>query len=521
MVDLKDRLKEAAEGGVVDAVKNGASSMLGWLWWLIPAAGIFTYFFRDAEWMPKGLMDTLREWMGKLALWLEKTFPSLKPFLDKIFGDAAEKAAAAMSAESVRREITKDNKFSQAMANALMPDDAAKTELTRIFRENGGSIASGAAGFTPKVLAGMLTDPEGQKIITRMLPVAAAERKNPPKDSEGKVISGGADLIKNAIKGLLNDPAQFQRVANSNPAAMGLLYQGAATISGVAFKGDGTKALETFFNQPNMNVEAQRTLMLAMAENPVQALSDLASAKLKPGGQAMDPTAIQNLAAAIDPASVATESRQALQQISQNGAQIITNMRQLPEPTRQAIAAGGEQAKIGVISYLASPQATPETVASIAKTASADQLPNGPMRQLLSNEAGAQSVIALGRGLGSQVFTPLATSLASGKFEVAGITAQNYPALKKFATEVVALSENGKPLAEWNNPQNAGHTALSTLRLVKDSDFRTFDAVAKAYTGMSESGRAAIARLQQANTQGQQAVVAALFDDNTRAALMT
>ncbi|MCE3005667.1 MAG: hypothetical protein LW853_02405, partial [Rickettsiales bacterium] len=126
MADLEQKLKEAAEGSVVDVVKNSATSMLGWLWWLIPAAGIFTYFFRDAEWMPKGLIDTLREWMGKLALLLEKTFPSLKPFLDKIFGDAAEKAAAAMSAESVRREITKDNKFSQAMANALMPDDAAK-----------------------------------------------------------------------------------------------------------------------------------------------------------------------------------------------------------------------------------------------------------------------------------------------------------------------------------------------------------------------------------------------------------
>jgi len=271
MADLKDRLKEAAEGGVVDAVKNGASSMLGWLWWLIPAAGIFTYFFRDAEWMPNGLMDTLREWMGKLALWLEKTFPSLKPFLDKIFGDAAEKAAAAMSAESVRREITKDNKFSQAMANALMPDDAAKTELTRIFRENGGSIASGAAGFTPKVLAGMLTDPEGQRIIKRMLPVAAAERKNPPKDSAGNVIPGGADLIKNAIKGLLNDSVQFQTVA-SNPAAMGLLYQGAATISGVAF---GEGALQQFVSAAKLTPEAQRLLFAGFIDNPQQALQNI------------------------------------------------------------------------------------------------------------------------------------------------------------------------------------------------------------------------------------------------------
>lgn len=337
MADLKEKLKEAAEGGVVDAVKNGASSMLGWLWWLIPAAGIFTYFFRDAEWMPKGLIDTLREWMGKLALLLEKTFPSLKPFLDKIFGDAAEKAAEAMSSETVRREITKDNKFSQAMADALMPDDAAKKELTRIFRENGGSIASGAAGFTPKVLAGMLTDPEGQKIITRMLPVAAAERKNPPKDSEGKVISGGADLIKNAIKGLLNDSEQFQRVA-SNPAAMGLLYQGAATISGVAF---GEGALQQFVSAAKLTPEAQRLLFAGFIDNPQQALQNIFTNKNIPDAalvglarnidvsksdESLKADITKFTALAADPAKL-KETRQAVQDL---GAERIAAFKQDP-----------------------------------------------------------------------------------------------------------------------------------------------------------------------------------------------
>jgi hypothetical protein len=494
----------------------GILSMLLWSIPLLLGGAWLVDRFKDD--LPKGLVDFVQSIMGFFKDMIAK-IPGIEkiPFLGEWIGKAARERVLGMTPGNLNEELAKT--FPREVAQAV----ATNKSVFDAFLKSNPSI--NPLALTSKVgITALLLDENGRKVVGHMLTGFEAARK-----PGGSLASGGNATedqkkaqanLQSTLKDVLKDSQAFGQIW-SNPDAKALLLRGASMASSVGFRGDGARALETFFNQPNMNVEAQRTLMLAMAENPVQALSDLASTQLKPGGQAMDPTAIQNLAAVIDPASVATESRQALQLISQNGAQIITNIRQLPEPTRLAIAAGGAQAKIGVISYLASPHATPEIVASIANTASADQLPNGPMRQLLSNEAGAQSVIALGRGLGSQVFTPLATSLASGKFEVAGITAQNYPVLKKFAAEVVALSENGKPLAEWNNPQNAGHAALSTLRLVKDSDFKTFDAVAKVYAGMNESGRAAIARLQQANTQGQQAVVAALFDDNTRAALMT
>ncbi|MFO0457461.1 MAG: hypothetical protein ACK5ZH_07855, partial [Alphaproteobacteria bacterium] len=206
----------------------------------------------------------------------------------------------------------------------------------------------------------------------------------------------------------------FQTVA-SNPAAMGLLYQGAATISGVAF---GEGALQQFVSAAKLTPEAQRQFFLSVMEDPTKAFTSLFNDKTVPN------PAITGLALSID-ASKVTDSAlrtkiQEFQTLAADPQKLEGTRRVVQEVGREVAEAFGRD-PIGTL-VAQSNKDSPITGEKLAALAVAGGDAKNPLIKALQDKTTADQVITLVKTMEAQrtgSFTQLATLLTDPAIKTA------------------------------------------------------------------------------------------------------
>jgi hypothetical protein len=405
MPDLKDKLKSAAEEGVVDGAKGLASRLLS-LWWLAPIAGIFVYFFRDAEWMPKGLVDFIQSIIDFFKEWIAK-IPGVEkiPFLGEWVGKAAHNQLDNMTPEKLKERLSE--RFPPEVATTVANDKGAFDS----FRSRNKNLNPLALDSKEGITA-LLLDADGRKVVGNMLTGFEAARK-----SGGSLASGGAATadqkkaqatLQAILKDVLKDADTFGKIWN-NPDAKALMLRGASMASGVGFRGDGAAVLDKFLTDSKLDTDTQRTLFVGFMENPQKALNDIFTNKTIPTA------ALRALGQGIDASQSDEKLRagivkfQTLAANEQSFERARTVSRKLtPEETA---ALTNPDTRVKTLAALVTRQTDPFTGEEIAELMAAST-DTSPIAKLLSNPTRAKNVISFIKAVGAEDFTTLAGSLA-------------------------------------------------------------------------------------------------------------